>query len=89
MNGAKHQYCEVRWLGRVDYADASQLQRDLAVQRSAGDIPDTLLLLEHPPVYTTGRRNAEHNLRLPPDLLGAPLIETDRGGDITFHGPAN
>jgi lipoate-protein ligase B len=42
---------------------------------------------EHPPVYTTGKRNAESNLRLPQELLGAPLVQTDRGGDITFHGP--
>jgi len=78
--------CEVYQLGLVDYEDAWQLQRELAARRSAGEIPDTLLLLEHPPVYTTGKRNAGANLRLPPDLLGAPLIESDRGGDITFHG---
>ena len=46
-----------------------------------------MLLLEHPPVYTTGRRDASSNLRMPADQLGAPVIETDRGGDITFHGP--
>src|SRR5262245_880860 len=79
--------CEVCFLGCVEYTDAWQLQRHLAVQRSVGEIPDTLLLLEHSPVYTTGRRNAEEHLRLPSELLGAPLIESDRGGDITFHGP--
>ena len=79
--------CEASWLGTIDYREAWQLQRRLAASRASGDIPDTLLLLEHPPVYTTGKRNATRNLRLPRELLGAPLIETDRGGDITFHGP--
>ena len=79
--------CEVRWLGRVDYGEAWGLQRDLATARAAGETPDTLLLLEHPPVFTTGKRNAESNLRLPADTLGAPLVASDRGGDITFHGP--
>lgn len=77
---------EVRNLGLVDYEDAWQLQRELAARRAAGEIPDTLLLLEHPPVYTTGKRHADANLRLPPEMLGAPLIVSDRGGDITFHG---
>jgi len=79
--------CEVRRLGLVDYEDAWQLQRELAARRAPAEIPDTLLLLEHPPVYTTGKRNADANLRLPPDLLRAPLVVSDRGGDITFHGP--
>ena len=79
--------CDARWLGRVDYEDACRLQRDLAVRRADGEIPDTLLLLEHPPVYTTGKRDAASNLRLPAEMLGAPLIVSDRGGDITFHGP--
>jgi lipoate-protein ligase B len=75
------------YLGTVDYLEAWDLQRSLARQRALGEIPDTLLLLEHPPVYTTGRRGPGGHLRLPESLLGAPLIETDRGGDITFHGP--
>ncbi len=75
------------YLGRVDYLEALDLQRDLARRRALGGIPDTLLLLEHPPVYTTGRRGPGANLRLPQEMLGAPLVETDRGGDITFHGP--
>jgi lipoate-protein ligase B len=83
MTGA----CEYQFLGRVDYLEALDLQRALARRRAVGEIPDTLLLLEHPPVYTTGRRGPGDNLRLPQSLLGAPLIETDRGGDITFHGP--
>jgi len=79
--------CEARWLDRVAYGDAWRLQRDVASRRAAGEIPDTLLLLEHSPVYTTGKRNAGANLRLPEEALGAPLVVSDRGGDITFHGP--
>ncbi len=79
--------CDYAWLGRVEYREAWDYQRDLARRRALGEIPDTLLLLEHPPVYTTGRRGAGANLRLPESSLGAPLIESDRGGDITFHGP--
>jgi lipoyl(octanoyl) transferase len=79
--------CDVYRLGVVDYEEAWQLQRELARQRAIGEIPDTLLLLEHPPMYTTGKRNADANLRSPAEALGAPLIVADRGGDITFHGP--
>jgi lipoate-protein ligase B len=80
-------YCEIRQFGVIGYEEAWALQRDLALRRGRGEIPDSLLLLEHPPVYTTGRRNAEANLRLPAEMLGAPLVVSDRGGDITFHGP--
>jgi lipoyl(octanoyl) transferase len=79
--------CRYTWRGRVEYQNAWDLQRDLARRRALGEIPDTLLLLEHPPVYTTGRRGAGTNMRTTEAALGAPLIETDRGGDITFHGP--
>jgi lipoyl(octanoyl) transferase len=79
--------CDYAYLGRVDYREAWDYQRDLARKRALNEIPDTLLLLEHEPVYTTGRRGPSDNLRFPEDSLGAPLIETDRGGDITFHGP--
>lgn len=79
--------CEYAYLGRVEYGEAWELQKGLARKRAVGAIPDTLLLLEHDPVYTTGRRGAGQNLRLPAADLGAPLFETDRGGDITFHGP--
>lgn len=79
--------CWVAWLGRMEYVEAWELQRAVARARAAGSLPDAVLLLEHPPVYTTGRRDALRNLRVPLTALGAPLIETDRGGDITFHGP--
>ena len=73
---------EVRQLGSVDYADAWQLQRELADARVGGG-PDTLLLLEHPPVYTAGKRTESHER--PVD--GTPVVDTDRGGKITWHGP--
>ncbi|MEO6198181.1 MAG: lipoyl(octanoyl) transferase LipB [Dehalococcoidia bacterium] len=78
--------CQYAYLGIVEYTEALALQRDLAHRRALGEIPDMLLILEHPPVYTTGRRGPGANLRFPESALGAPLIETDRGGDITFHG---
>ncbi len=73
---------EVRQLGSVDYESAWQLQREVAEARVAGG-PDTLLLLEHPPVYTAGRRTEPHER--PVD--GTPVVDTDRGGKITWHGP--
>ncbi len=79
--------CDYAWLGRVEYRQAWDYQRELQKRRALGEIADTLLLLEHPPVYTTGRRGPGENLRIPTPDLGAPLVETDRGGDITFHGP--
>ena len=73
---------DVRRLGTVDYQTAWQLQRQLADARVAGG-PDTMLLLQHPAVYTAGRRT------LPEErpLDGTPVVDTDRGGKITWHGP--
>jgi lipoyl(octanoyl) transferase len=76
---------DVRQLGTVDYRTAWQLQRDLADTRVAGG-SDTLLLLEHPAVYTAGRRTEPHE-RPDPSVQGIPVIDTDRGGKITWHGP--
>jgi lipoyl(octanoyl) transferase len=73
---------EVRQLGSIDYRAAWQLQRELADARVAGG-PDTLLLLEHPAVYTAGRRTEPHER----PLDGTPVVDTDRGGKITWHGP--
>jgi len=73
---------DVRQLGTVGYRTAWQLQRDLADARVAGGA-DTLLLLEHPPVYTAGRRTEPHER--PVD--GTEVVDTDRGGKITWHGP--
>ncbi|OZD04486.1 lipoate-protein ligase B [Rhodococcus sp. 06-235-1A] len=74
---------EVRELGTVEYTEAWALQRDLAGARADGVGSDTLLLLEHPSVYTAGRRTAEEDM--PRD--GTPVVEVDRGGKITWHGP--
>jgi lipoyl(octanoyl) transferase len=73
---------EVRRLGTVDYETAWALQRELADARVVGG-PDTLLLLEHPPVYTAGKRTLPEER--PAD--GTAVVDTDRGGKITWHGP--
>lgn len=82
--------CEVRWLGRVEYREAWDLQDRLAAQRLAGEIPDTLLLLEHPPTLTLGRGADAANIVADSDRLermGIAVVETNRGGDVTYHGP--
>src|SRR4051812_3596513 len=68
---------------RVEYQRAWDLQRELHARVVAGEAPDTVLLLEHPPVYTAGRRT--HPSDRPFD--GTPVIDVDRGGRITWHGP--
>ena len=73
---------DVRRLGTVEYEKALALQRELADARVAGG-PDTLLLLEHPPVYTAGKRTLPEER--PVD--GTAVVDTDRGGKITWHGP--
>ena len=76
--------------GVVPYADAYEWMHELAARRAAGEIPDTLLLLEHPPTYTAGRRSDPTHLvwtRAQMESLGAELHEVDRGGSVTFHGP--
>ncbi|HEY0871237.1 MAG TPA: lipoyl(octanoyl) transferase LipB [Acidothermaceae bacterium] len=72
-----------RQLGVVAYDDAWQLQRDVHAQRVADEIPDTCLLLQHPHVFTAGRRTQD--FERPVD--GTPVIDVDRGGRITWHGP--
>jgi lipoyl(octanoyl) transferase len=74
---------DVRRLGSVDYLRAWELQRELADARVAGG-RDTLLLLEHPAVYTAGRRTEPHER---PVSSSTPVVDTDRGGKITWHGP--
>jgi lipoyl(octanoyl) transferase len=76
---------DVRRLGTVDYQAAWQLQRELADARVAGG-PDTLLLLEHPSVYTAGRRTLPEERPNPP-VSDTLVVDTDRGGKITWHGP--
>ena len=67
----------------VEYQEAWQEQRRVHAARFADEIPDTCLLLEHPPVYTAGRRTADSER----PLDGTPVIDVDRGGKITWHGP--
>lgn len=79
-----------RMLGSVPYREAWTLQRDLAEQRKAGVIDDTLLCLEHPPVVTLGQSADRASLKFDPPAYaacGIELVESDRGGDATFHGP--
>ena len=81
---------EANWLGQVEYRQALELQMQCIGRRAAGEIPDILLLLTHPHVYTIGRIGDDANLLVPPDLLareGIPLARISRGGDITYHGP--
>src|SRR5256885_5514848 len=73
-------------LGRVPYREAWDLQRSLAGAVPQGAIPDTVVFLEHPPVVTLGRRAEEGELHIPPGTE-VELVETDRGGKSTYHGP--
>ncbi len=77
-------------IGRMDYHDAWDLQRRLVAARQDGRGRDTLLLLEHPPVYTLGKRaDASHVTATKAELAvrGIDVVEVDRGGDVTYHGP--
>lgn len=80
----------VRREGEVEYNSAWELQRELVRQRSAGLVGDTLLLLSHPHTYTLGRATKEGHILASAETLaeqGVAVIESDRGGDITYHGP--
>jgi lipoyl(octanoyl) transferase len=77
-------------LGVVPYRDALSVQASVRELRQREQLPDTLLLLEHPPVYTRGRRSAEDELTLGEDFYrarGIDVVDTDRGGRVTYHGP--
>src|SRR5438094_2652041 len=74
---------DVLRLGQVPYEQAWELQRTLVTERAEGRRPDTLLLLEHPSVYTAGRRTQPEDR----PFDGTPVIDVDRGGRITWHGP--
>ena len=81
---------EVRDLGLTDYRAVHELQRELRAARIAGDLPDTLLLTEHRPVLTLGRAHPIADLRVPAEAVartGIEIVQTERGGDITYHGP--
>jgi lipoyl(octanoyl) transferase len=77
-------------LGRIPYAEGLRLQDEIVAARKAGAIGDTLLLMEHPPVLTLGRNATRANILATDDLLarkGAEIYETNRGGEVTYHGP--
>ena len=83
-------FWEVHWLGSIDYDEAWQLQDRLAQEISAGQRPPTLLLLEHPHVFTLGRRGQLENVLWDESRRaeqGVTLRWVDRGGDVTYHGP--
>ena len=71
-------------LGRVEYQEAVALQERLRARVQAGELPDLLLLLEHPPVYTLGRRSETGDLPVGGDI---DVVDTERGGKLTYHGP--
>ncbi len=77
-------------LGTVPYREAVAIQERVRERRQAGQLPDTLLLLEHPPVYTRGRRSGAEDLPLGEEhyrARGIDVVDTDRGGRLTYHGP--
>jgi len=85
MNGI-----DVMDLGRQSYRPVLERQQQMVEQRRAGDIPDTLILVEHDPVYTLGRSADESHVLVPETELekrGIDLVHIGRGGDVTFHGP--
>jgi lipoyl(octanoyl) transferase len=73
-------------LGLVPYREAWDLQQSIAARVASGSLPDTVLLLEHPPVVTLGRRTEPGELHIPPGAA-VEIVETDRGGKSTYHGP--
>jgi lipoyl(octanoyl) transferase len=80
----------IRHLGTISYAEGLSLQEDLVTKRQRQLVPDTLLLLEHQPVFTLGRNARAANVLLPVATLrarGFDVFETGRGGDVTYHGP--
>ena len=81
---------DVRDLGLIPYAEALALQSDLVVRRRNGDIPDQLLLLQHPHIITLGTASSRSNVLADESKrrhLGIDLIDVGRGGDVTYHGP--
>jgi len=82
--------CELVDLGRIGYSRALELQTDFVERRKRGEIPDQLLIVEHPHVITLGRNGHSENVLASSEILeraGIELHHTDRGGDVTYHGP--
>lgn len=87
---ASSRRCALYKIGRISYADALELQHQLHSRCAAGDLFGALILLEHDPVITMGVKTGEGNVLVSPQALesqGVELYETDRGGDVTYHGP--
>lgn len=83
-------HCHIYDLGRIDYGQAFDLQKKAVRMMLEGKLDNTVLLLEHPPVYTIGRQGGEHNVLIDAAKrkeLGISLYDVDRGGDVTYHGP--
>jgi lipoyl(octanoyl) transferase len=93
MSASDRHASEQLWvcnLGVIPYRQAAAMQRQVRERRLLGELPDVLLLLEHPPVYTRGRRSRAHELALGEDFYRSRQIEvvdSDRGGRVTYHGP--
>ena len=88
--GIPKRKCFLYNIGRISYAKALSLQLDLHAKCADGEIPGILLLLEHDPVITMGVKTGKGNVLVSPEVLkreGIELTETDRGGDVTYHGP--
>src|SRR5579863_2516822 len=82
--------CQVRELGRIGYGPALELQHELIAARKAGTVPVLFLLLVHPHVITLGRNGHQENLLASDEIMeraGISFFPTDRGGDVTYHGP--
>src|ERR1035438_4367625 len=87
---SEHPELWVCHLGTIEYRQALALQESIRAARQADELPDVLLLLEHWPVYTRGRRSAPDELPMGEDwyrMQGIEIVETDRGGKVTYHGP--
>ncbi len=78
---------EIRWLGSISFSEGLARQEEIVARHRAGECADTLLLLEHEPVFTIGRTKDRSSLPADLSLLPAPLVETGRGGKATWHGP--
>jgi lipoyl(octanoyl) transferase len=90
QKGKHFQPLRVEKLGKVDYQMTLAYQEKLVALRRKGQIPDTLLLLEHPPVFTIGRNGGRHNILCSQEILikeGIQIYEANRGGNVTYHGP--
>ncbi|PZC48678.1 MAG: lipoyl(octanoyl) transferase [Chloroflexi bacterium] len=84
------QTCTTINLGRIGYQEAREIQQAVAEARKSNQVGDTLLLVEHPHVFTLGRRGRPQDVLIDPDSLanlGIEVHETDRGGEVTYHGP--